>query len=68
MPLLDLWPVAVVGATGAIGYGELRARTNGLRKDVDTRASQEVVDAHYCEVIRRLDRIEDLVQHRRIGD
>ena len=68
MPLLDLWPVAVVGATAAIGYGELKTHVRNMRKDVDIKASQEVVDAHYCEVIRRLDRIEDLVQHRRIGD
>jgi hypothetical protein len=64
MPLLDYLPVVVLGATGAIGYGELRQRVNSLSRDVETKASREVVDAHYGEIIRRLDRIENRVNHR----
>lgn len=58
MPLTEYWPVIVVGATGAIGYGELRARVASIRKDVDKSASAEVVAVQYGEIIRRLDRIE----------
>ncbi len=58
MPLTDYWPVVVVGATSAVGYGELRARVGSLRKDVDKAASAEVVGVQYSEIIRRLDRIE----------
>lgn len=61
MPLIDYWPVLVAGATGAIGYGDLRARVAGVRKDVDKAASAEVVATQYNEIIRRLDRIEDRV-------
>lgn len=70
MSLLDYWPVLVVGATSAIGYGELRGRVGSLRKDVDAKASKDVVDTQYGEIIRRLDRIEDRVNrvdHRK-GD
>lgn len=64
MPLLDFWPVAVVGATAAVGYGELKNRVGTLRDTLDAKASREVVDAHYVEIIRRLDRIEDRVNHK----
>lgn len=56
--LLEYWPVVVAGATGAIGYGDLRARVASVRKDVDKAASAEVVAVQYGEIIRRLDRIE----------
>ena len=59
MLILDYWPVLVVGATGAIGYGELRARVASIRKDVDGKANRETVEVQYSEIIRRLDRIED---------
>lgn len=61
MTLLDYWPVLVAGATGAIGYGDLRARVASVRKDVDKSATREVVEVQYNEIIRRLDRIEDRV-------
>lgn len=64
MPLLDYLPAAVVGATAAMGYGDLRARVGAIRKDVDKAASADVVAVQYSEIIRRLDRIEDRVNRR----
>lgn len=59
MPLMEYWPVIVAGTAGAIGYGDLRARVTGIRKDVDKSASADVVATQYNEIIRRLDRIEN---------
>ena len=72
MPLNDYLPAAVVGATAAIGYGELRMRAKVLGRDVDAKASKDVVDTQYNEIIRRLDRIENTAERirtsHRIGD
>lgn len=65
MPLPDYAPVAIVGATALVGYGELRARTAGLRRDVDAKASRDVVETQYAEILRRLDRIEDFASAKR---
>lgn len=67
MPLPDTWPTLAVLIPGAIGYGELRARVGGLRKDVDLKADGEVVKQQYSEILRRLDRIEDRVNHTHTG-
>ena len=59
MPLNDYAPVIAVGVAGAIGYGELRARVARVCRDVETKASKEIVETQYGEILRRLDRIED---------
>lgn len=64
MPWSDDWPALVVAAIPAlVGYGDLRARTAQLRKDVDTKVSKDVAETQYNEIIRRLDRIENRVNH-----
>lgn len=67
MALIDYWPVAVVGATTALSYGDLRARVSANRDAIDGKASREVVEVQYREIISRLDRIEDRVNHRHEG-
>lgn len=70
MPLPDSWPVLAVALPAVLGYGELRAKVALLRKDTDAKATQEVVDVQYREIIRQLDRIEDRINKRevRAGD
>ncbi len=70
MPLIDYWPFTVVGATGAVGYGELRARVASVGRTADAAAPRELVSAQYTDIIRRLDRIEDRVNRvdHREGD
>ena len=63
--MLEYWPVIVVAATGAIGYGELRARVANIRKDVDNAASREVVEVQYTEILRRLGSIETRLDRRK---
>lgn len=62
MTLNEAWPIAVVAVTAAVGYGELRAKvkqlTNDLNAGLATKASRELLDAHYREIIARLERIE----------
>lgn len=55
---LAVWPVILVAGAGLVAWGDLRARVSGLRKDVDAKASQELVSHQYDEIIARLDRIE----------
>lgn len=59
--MIEYWPAVAIGTTSLIGYGELRARVASVRKDVDGKASREVVDVQYGEILRRLDRIENRV-------
>jgi hypothetical protein len=66
MPLPDTWPALVVLIPATVGYGELRAKVAILRRDVDAKASQDVATTQYNEIIRRLDRIENRVNH--VGD
>lgn len=61
---LSYWPVAATAGVGLVVWGETRAKVATLRKDVEEKASREVVNAHYDEIIRRLDRIEDRVNHK----
>jgi hypothetical protein len=49
-----LLPVALVAGAGLVAWGELRAKVNGLRSDVDDKASKEIV----VSIDERLDRIE----------
>ena len=56
--MLELWPVALVAGGGLVAWGELRAKVGRLRSDVDTKASNEIVEHQYTEIITRLDRIE----------
>lgn len=63
MPLPDTWPVLAVLIPATVGYGELRAKVALLRRDIDAKASRDVADTQYNEIIRRLDRIENRVNH-----
>lgn len=53
-----LWAVAVVAGGGLVAWGEMRAKVNGLRRDVDGKASGELVEHQYEEIVNRLARIE----------
>lgn len=64
MTLDDVWPVVAVGATALIGYGEIRARVSSLRNDVNEKASKELVNQQYTEIIHRLERIEQSLNGR----
>lgn len=70
MPFSDNWPgLALAAIPALVGYGDLRARATQLSKDVDTKASKEVVNTQYDEILRRLDRIENRVNRvHREGD
>lgn len=50
--------VAVPTGAGLIAWGTLKQRVEGVEKDVDEKASKEVVDAHFDAVIERLERME----------
>lgn len=58
MTLAESWPVLAVAIPALVGYGELRAKVGSLRKDVDEKASRDVTNTQYAEILRRLDRIE----------
>jgi hypothetical protein len=62
MTLGEAWPMIVVAAGALIGYGELKSKVSALSHDLNaglaTRASREVTEANYREIIARLDRIE----------
>lgn len=62
--ILAYWPVLCVLAAALIGYGDLLARVKRLQRDVDAKASKELLDAHFNEIIRRLDRIENGLERR----
>ena len=56
--MLEYWPAAVVLGTGLVAWGEMRAKLSSLRRDVDVKASTDVVQAHYTALCAQLDRIE----------
>lgn len=62
--VLSYWPVLVVAAGAAIGYGELRGKVAQLTKDVEAKAPREIVELQYLEIIRRLDKLEHIVDRR----
>lgn len=47
-----------LGGAGLIAYGRLQERTNTMHMKLDEKASKEIVEANYNEIINRLDRIE----------
>lgn len=56
--MVELWPAAVAIAGGLVAWGDLRAKVGELRKDVDGKASREIVEHQYAEIVNRLARIE----------
>lgn len=58
--MLEYWPVMLVAGSGLVAWGDLRARLAGVRRDVDTKASKEVVDrveARLAHIDEKLDRL-----------
>lgn len=53
-----LMAVAVPTLAGAAGYGRLSRSVSQHDKDLEGKASKEVVDTKFDAVIERLDRIE----------
>ena len=52
--LAESWPVLLVAGSGLVAWGEARARLSRVVRDVDTKASKEVVE----QIDKRLERIE----------
>jgi hypothetical protein len=50
-------------AGGLIAYGRIRSDVNSLQKGVEEKASQELVEHQYEEIISRLGRIEDRIKN-----
>ena len=50
--------VVPLGGAGLVAWGRLHADLKNTRKDVDAKASKELVSAQYSEIIHRLERIE----------
>jgi len=50
--------IGTLAVGGLVGWGALNERVKGVRKDVDGKASTEIVEHQYIEIITRLDRIE----------
>ena len=58
--MLEYWPVAVVVGTGLIAHGRQSAKIEGVRKDVDEKASKEsvsLVRADLKRIDEKLDRL-----------
>lgn len=63
--MLEYWPIAVVAGSVAVGYGDLRARVARIRDEVDAKASREVNEVQYTEILRRLGSIETRLDRRK---
>jgi hypothetical protein len=48
--------------TGAIAFGVLRSEADGLRRDVDQKASRDVVEAQYQSLLRELQNINQRLE------
>ena len=59
--LLALVPLIIVGL---IGWGSLKSEVSNHQRQIDTKASRDVVDQQNAEVLRRLERIERLLERR----
>lgn len=60
---MDIWiPIALtfgpLAGGGLIAYGKIRSDVNNLQGDVKDKASSELVNHQYEEIINRLDRID----------
>lgn len=60
---LDFWPIALVAGTGLIAWGRIGAKVEGMRKDVDTKASTERVDAIDSQLKSIDGKLDSLVVH-----
>lgn len=55
-------PLLIVLGTGLIGYGILQGDVRSIRKDVDQKASREVVEVQFSAIMRELQALRADVQ------
>lgn len=53
----EWWPLALTAGTGLVAWGDMRRQVSQIRREVDTKASREVLE----QIDARLTRIENLL-------
>ena len=58
----DFWPMLVVAGTALVGWGNLKARVAGVQKEIDAKASREVVERISISVDRIEEKLDRLIE------